>query len=853
MKPLRILHFSRSDSRGGAARAAYRLHHALRKMGHHSRMIVGEKRTDDADVTAVRMAPVSTFLRKVGARVLPVCGWMDVPDFNANLTSLIHWSPVARRMGSVDVVYLHWINGLLSSAEIAWLAKLFACPIVWVLHDQEPYTGGCHYAYQCTGFHEHCGRCPQLNSEAAHDRSRRSWEDKEKHLSGMAITFVSSCQWTTEQIRRSSLFGAFPVETIGIPTDPQIYRPLDRREARRALGLPIDGRVVFSAAFAVQNPRKGMRYLVDALKQLPAFHPASASEVLFLTAGHGALAAPAGTVRQSHSLGFVETEEKMALAYNAADVFVCPSIYEAGALMIPEAMLCGTPVVAFESGNAPDLIRNPETGYRAALRDTADLARGISLFLNETDAAGRRERAHAAAYDRHAPQFVAERHAGMLERVVAAGRVYRRRAARLPDRLKVVHFSTGDLHGGAAKAATRIHRALREAGHRSLMVVGDRRESDPDIIPARRLRPITLARKLAGRTIPRLRWMDAFDFNADFTPEIFLGSALHEVGAEGRPDVVCLHWITGLLSIRAIRWIYELYGCPIVWLMHDQEPYTGGCHYTYNCNKFKSECQSCPQLNSDRQTDRAQVVWRRKRADLGPLPITFVSSCTWTTERFRDSSIFPGYRVEEIGDALDTSTFHPREKRLARALLGVPSDTKVIFFGAFSILNPRKGMQQLGEALHHVAVERPDLNGIFLLIAGHNSEQLMAGLPYPRKSLGFIADESKLALAYQAADIFVCPSIFEAGAMMVPEAMLCETPVVAFDTGNARDLVHHGETGYRAGYKNSADLGRGIYTLLSSSDLPRIGRAAAAAARDRHAPDRVAMRHTALYRDLLGR
>jgi glycosyltransferase involved in cell wall biosynthesis len=71
-----------------------------------------------------------------------------------------------------------------------------------------------------------------------------------------------------------------------------------------------------------------------------------------------------------------------------------------------------------------------------------------------------------------------------------------------------------------------------------------------------------------------------------------------------------------------------------------------------------------------------------------------------------------------------------------------------------------------------------------------------------------------VASAYQAADVFVCPSIEDAGPSMVNQSIMCGTPVVSFAQGVSLDIVITGKTGYRARVKESGDLAKGIYDIL---------------------------------------
>ena len=86
--------------------------------------------------------------------------------------------------------------------------------------------------------------------------------------------------------------------------------------------------------------------------------------------------------------------------------------------------------------------------------------------------------------------------------------------------------------------------------------------------------------------------------------------------------------------------------------------------------------------------------------------------------------------------------------------------------------------------------------------------------------------------------------------MMIPEAMLCGTPVVAFDTGGAPDLIVEQRTGYLAPPRDAAALAGAIHQAIVSQNRESMGRAAAQAARLLHDPLTVVERYVALVAEL---
>jgi glycosyltransferase involved in cell wall biosynthesis len=127
--------------------------------------------------------------------------------------------------------------------------------------------------------------------------------------------------------------------------------------------------------------------------------------VAVVTAGNGA-SIPDLDFRQWH-LGMLGDDRSLALAYSAADVFVSPSVEDAGPMMVNEAMACGVPVVATAVGTAPDFIRDGETGWLAGVHDPFGLARGMAALLHANDRDGFGHRCRRVAVERFAPAVVA--------------------------------------------------------------------------------------------------------------------------------------------------------------------------------------------------------------------------------------------------------------------------------------------------------------------------------------------------------------------------------------------------------------------------------------------------------------
>jgi len=386
---LRIVHLSLSDAQGGAARAAYRLHEALRAGGLASRMFVGAKLSTDPTVELFE--PPRTFwprVARVARRIQIVRRLSRYEDtrppgpfiFHADAAETGRTLPAG--LPDADVLHLHWIA---TFADLPALLRAVGgrTPVVWTLHDMNPFTGGCHYSGACEGYLGSCGRCPQLGSTRGRDLSRRAWRRKRRALAKVPadmLHVVAPSRWLAEAARRSSLLGRFPVHAIPNCLDTERFAPRDRATARRALDLPADARVVLFVAGNPEIPRKGLRELVRALRKLR-----DVENLLLLSLGEGA---PRVGQRPAHRhIGTLKDERVLSLVYSAADVLAIPSREDNLPNTVLEAMACGTPVVGFAAGGIPEMVRPGRTGLLADPGDVEELAEGLRILL--TDAAER--------------------------------------------------------------------------------------------------------------------------------------------------------------------------------------------------------------------------------------------------------------------------------------------------------------------------------------------------------------------------------------------------------------------------------------------------------------------------------
>ena len=123
-------------------------------------------------------------------------------------------------------------------------------------------------------------------------------------------------------------------------------------------------------------------------------------------------------------------------------------------------------------------------------------------------------------------------------------------------------------------------------------------------------------------------------------------------------DIVHLHWVNGLVSTRSVRGINK----PVVWSIREMWPITGGCRYSLDCEKYKTGCGKCPQLNSGLGIDFTNLTAKMKKKYFRKVNSVGISE--WVTSEANKSFIFGDGRAVTINNNVDCSLFFPIEKIL---------------------------------------------------------------------------------------------------------------------------------------------------------------------------------------------
>jgi glycosyltransferase involved in cell wall biosynthesis len=382
--------------------------------------------------------------------------------------------------------------------------------------------------------------------------------------------------------------------------------------------------------------------------------------------------------------------------------------------------------------------------------------------------------------------------------------------------MKVVHLSTLDSGNGAVNAANQLHRSLHRLGVDSTMFVAERHSmiTDPRVLlfnPSmdlhrrllRRLRRKQITRSLARYRTSRPQGSGAFsDDRSPYGADLL---------AQLPPcDVINIHAMFNFIDYQTFFTTVPQH-TPVVRTLHDMNFFTGGCHYARDCDKFTASCGTCPQLGSHQEVDLSRHIWQRKQAALqsvAPGCLHVVTPSHWLANEAQRSPLLRHFPITTIPYGVDTESFCPRERGIAREILGIPPDAQVVLFVASPLARPEKGFALLVQALEGLA-HLPDL---LLLIVGNGQPPVEVKVSHLQ--LGYIGNKRLLSLVYSATDVFAIPSLQDNQPQTVLEALACGTPVVGFAVGGIPDMVRPGVTGLLAPPQDVVALRSAIRELL---------------------------------------
>lgn len=381
--------------------------------------------------------------------------------------------------------------------------------------------------------------------------------------------------------------------------------------------------------------------------------------------------------------------------------------------------------------------------------------------------------------------------------------------------MRVLIINTSERIGGAAIAANRLMEALKRNGVRARMLVRDKQTDHLSVVPIATnwLLPLKFVWERAVIFLANgLRRKNLFQVDIANA-----GTDVTKLSEFKRADVVHLHWVNqGFLSLDDIDKIMHS-GKPVVITMHDQWYFTGICHYSDKCTKYREECRDCELMKKGILGDMAQKVFEKKLSIYKDVPLTFVGCSKWIADLARSSKLTEGKKVVNIPNAINTELFCPQDKTESRKRFGLPIDKKLLLFGSQRITDERKGFKFLADALNLIKQSNETIaNDIELVVVGGDSEKVQGAVPFKVIPVSYVSDASKMVALYNAVDVYVTPSLQDNLPNTIVEAMACGIPCVGFNVGGIPEMIDHKQNGYVAKYMDEKDFADGIVWTLTN-------------------------------------
>ena len=405
-RTLRILQVSTVDRRGGAEKVAWDLFTAYRDRGYRSWLAVGEKLGNDPDVLLIPNLELRGSWIRFWWKVFPnsqsPTGWRrrsakSLRDLGMSLAEpgraldILRGREDFRFPGTArlltltselpHIVHCHNLHGgYFDLRMLSWISQ--KVPVILTLHDEWLLTGHCAHSFLCEKWKTGCGQCPDLTIYPAiqRDASDYNWRRKRQIYAASRLYIATPSRWLMKKVEQSMLSPAI-VNTRVIPNgvDLDIFRPSNKQEARAALGIPQQARVLLSTGVMMrQNIWKDYSTLRASVAL--AAKRLSGENLLLIVLGEDA---PVERVDKLE-IRFVPYQEDpttVARYYQAADVYVHAARADTAPISISEAMGCGTPVVATAVGGIPEQVEDARTGFLVPLGNAEALASRITQLL----------------------------------------------------------------------------------------------------------------------------------------------------------------------------------------------------------------------------------------------------------------------------------------------------------------------------------------------------------------------------------------------------------------------------------------------------------------------------------------
>ena len=414
--------------RGGAANSCQRLHLGLLNAGIDSKVLL--KKKQDIWPQSFKYEPAKrtfTIKQKVEGKLKRVA--RDLKIYNPEKASeqqleFLKNRPVELEMVSfpksniditlsplykeADIINLHWVANFL---DYETFFKKNNKPVIWTLHDMNPFNGVEHYKESFLGIDKRGLPQKRKISDQENRISKEYLAIKKKALAKTDnLTIVAPSKWLVREAKSSELFKNREVLHIPYGLDAKIFYPKDREKARKLLNIPPGKKVILFVSDSLKKNRKGFLFLKKAYDLLDGND--------FILCAIGNIDADWKSDKEVLELGIIKDDEIMCAAYSAADVFVIPSVMDNLPNTVLESLMCGTPVIGFPVGGIPDMIENWQNGLLTEEISVNSLYKALLKFFKTADKFDR-DQIRKNALAKYESKIQARKYKALFDRIMS--------------------------------------------------------------------------------------------------------------------------------------------------------------------------------------------------------------------------------------------------------------------------------------------------------------------------------------------------------------------------------------------------------------------------------------------------
>jgi len=343
--------------------------------------------------------------------------------------------------------------------------------------------------------------------------------------------------------------------------------------------------------------------------------------------------------------------------------------------------------------------------------------------------------------------------------------------------MKIVQLATS-LSGGAGIAALRMSNALNIIGEDSTIISRDRilTTGKSDIISTK----INLLKRLESSAVT-LSQSKMLQKNNDLVTPWSINTSKIKREVFEQADIIHIHAYYNFLNNSSLRKILDL-GKPTLFTLHDQRLFTGGCHYSRECNNFQDDCTACPQVRKP----FAHIVKRSfsKQKDLfGYVKnVELVSPSHWLANYAKKGVISKDLPIHVIKNPIPKIFFEtkvPEQKKLDGLFR--------VAFIATNLQNPYKDLPVFTEAINEYS--RVSSRKICVVLVG--SGVIPNFEPTVQIENIQPSSESEMVLLLNTIDLVIVPSSQDNSPSVIGEALAVGVPVIGSDAGGIPEILRN--------------------------------------------------------------